>query len=170
MRLFVAARPPADVLDALADLPRPAVPGIRWTTRDQWHVTLRFLGWMPEVDPAVEALRSLRAPVAEAVLGPAVAALGRAVLMAPVAGLERVAAEVVDATVGVGQPPEDRPFTGHVTLARAARGSVRPLAGAPVAGRWSVDEVLLVRSHLSRAGARYEPVAAVPLTPGSAGP
>jgi 2'-5' RNA ligase len=44
VRLFVAVWPPNDVVDVLADLPRPDVAGVRWTTQGQWHVTLRFLG------------------------------------------------------------------------------------------------------------------------------
>ena len=50
MRLFVAVWPPDDVIDVLADLPRPEVAGVRWTTRGQWHVTLRFLGHVATVD------------------------------------------------------------------------------------------------------------------------
>ncbi len=84
------------------------------------------------------------------------------------AGLDDLAAAVVAATAHVGEPPEDRPFAGHLTLARVARGSkvdLRALAGQPVAGRWRVAEVCLMESHLSPKGARYETVARVPLVP-----
>ena len=47
-RMFIAAWPPSAVLDALDALPRRDVAGVRWTTREQWHVTLRYLG---DVDP-----------------------------------------------------------------------------------------------------------------------
>ena len=43
-RLFVAVWPSADVLDALERLPRPPLAGARWTTRRQWHVTVRYFG------------------------------------------------------------------------------------------------------------------------------
>ncbi|MDQ1444823.1 MAG: hypothetical protein QOI20_1287, partial [Acidimicrobiaceae bacterium] len=43
-RLFVAVWPRPEVVDALARLPRPDVPGLRWTGPDHWHVTLVFLG------------------------------------------------------------------------------------------------------------------------------
>ena len=61
-RLFVAVWPPPEVLDVLAALPRTERPGVRWTTRDQWHVTLRFLG-MADPAEAVEAVRRIEASV-----------------------------------------------------------------------------------------------------------
>jgi 2'-5' RNA ligase len=76
----------------------------------------------------------------------------------PVAGLEGVAAAVDEALAGVGVAPEDRPFRGHLTVARArGRASLpRELAGAPLAARWVVDEVALVESTLQGArGSRY---------------
>ena len=58
MRCFVAVWPPDDVLDDLAALPRPAATYARWSTRDQWHVTLRFFGELDEagVAAATQAL------------------------------------------------------------------------------------------------------------------
>ena len=64
-------------------------------------------------------------------------------------------------TARLGRPPEDRPFDGHLTLARArkaARVDLRRLAGAPIEAAWPVTEVCLVESRLSPAGARYEVV------------
>ena len=43
-RLFVAVALPPDVLEIIEGLDRPPVEGLRWTDREQWHVTLRFLG------------------------------------------------------------------------------------------------------------------------------
>ena len=143
MRLFVAAWPSVEVADALAGLPRPEAPGLRWTRPDQWHVTLRFLG---EADPdeATAALDELAAA---------------RVVVAAVAGLDDLAASVVAATAGVGEPPEERAFTGHLTLARS-KGPVPPGAvGTPVAGSFPVDEVCLVRSRTLTEGAAYETLA-----------
>ena len=165
-RLFVAVWPPEDVLDAVEALRRPEVPGLRWTARDQWHVTLRFLGRVESVADAVGALETVRAAPAAAVAGPAVGRFAQRVLHVPVAGLEDVAGAVVAATAAVGDPPEDRPFAGHLTLARVARGArvdLRALAGQPVTGRWAVTEVCLVESQLSPKGARYEVVSRSPL-------
>jgi 2'-5' RNA ligase len=158
-RLFVAVWP-ADVLDRVAAVERPEVAGLRWTRRDQWHVTLRFLGQV-ELDPVVAALAGVHAPPAEATLGPEVGRFAHRVLHVPVAGLDAVAAEVVGATAGVGRPPEDRPFAGHLTLARVAKGArvdLRRFAGAAIDGRWDVTDICLVESRLSSAGARYEVV------------
>ncbi|HEX2064756.1 MAG TPA: RNA 2',3'-cyclic phosphodiesterase [Acidimicrobiales bacterium] len=172
MRLFVAVWPPAEVVATLAALPRPDVAGLRWTSAHQWHVTLRFLG---EADPddAVRALRGAdRVGDASVGLGPVTGRFGRRVLHVPARGLEAAAASVAAATRGVGQAPPDRPFTGHVTLARARdrRGvDLRPLSGVPVQARWTATELRLVASHLGGRGpARYEVVEAFAL--GADGP
>ena len=161
MRLFVAVWPPADVVEALARLHRPEVPGLRWTTVEQWHVTLRFLGSV-ELEDAGPAFRRIEGRAAEAELGPVTGRFGRRILHVPVRGLEELAAATVAATAGVGRPPDRRPFSGHLTLARARhpRGvDLRGLAGAPVAGRWRVEELTLVASHLGGGrAARYEVV------------
>ncbi|HEX2042987.1 MAG TPA: RNA 2',3'-cyclic phosphodiesterase [Acidimicrobiales bacterium] len=165
-RLFVAVWPPDEVLDAVAAIDRPDLAGLRWTTRDQWHVTLRFLGRVGDVADALDALSAIEAAPTTAVAGPAVGRFGQRVLHVPVAGLDQVAGAVIAATAGVGEPPEDRPFAGHVTLARVARGArvdLRRLAGQPLEGRWPVTEVCLVESHLSPKGARYEVVSRFPL-------
>ena len=165
-RLFVAIWPPEHVLDRLAALERPEVNGLRWTRRDQWHVTLRFLGGVPDPAPVVEVLAGLHLPAADAVLGPAVGRFGRRIVHVPVVGLDAVAAGVVGATASVGQPPDDRPFHGHITLARVAdraRVDLRPFTGTTVADQWPVDAICLVESRLARGGARYEVLERFPL-------
>ncbi len=168
-RLFVAVRPPAEVLDRIAALPRPEVAGLRWTRRDHWHVTLRFLGSVADVEPVAEALATAAgsASPTDAVLGPTVARFGRRVLHVPVSGLDGLAAEVVAATAGIGRPTDDRPFTGHVTLARVSEKAsidLRPLTGVAVEGRWPVTEVCLMRSDLSSGPPRYDVEATFPLS------
>lgn len=163
VRLFVAVRLPAAVLDLVRALPRPDRPGVRWTTEEQWHVTLRFLGNVDDGDAAVDALRSVRAAPCEAVLGPVVRRLGSGVVCVPVAGLGDVAAAVVEATAAVGDPPDARPFFGHLTLARLRRVKPRGLLGAPISASWPVTEVELIESRLHPDGARYRTVAVHPL-------
>ena len=168
-RLFVAVWPPDDVLDLIAALPRPDVEGLRWTTRDQWHVTLRFFGSV-ELEDASRALPQAEAFAATAALGPETGRFGKGILHVPVEGLAEVAKAVVQATEQVGKPPEPRPFSGHLTLARARdrrRGvDLRPLVGTPIAAEWAVTEVCLVESHLSSKGARYEVVETLSLSGG----
>lgn len=165
MRLFVAVWPDEPARAALESLPRPTVGGVRWTTPDQWHVTLAFLGEVPEegagpVGAAVEAAARGSAP-AWASLGPATARLGRAVLCVPVDGLDALAqaARTSLRDSGLGPPVvEDLAFRGHCTLARARRGRSIPasLAGMAVSAGWPVTAVCLLRSTLDPGGARYE--------------
>ena len=168
MRLFVAVWPSPRVVSTLrATVETLAGQGgagaLRWTGPEQWHVTLRFFG-TAAVEEATEAFRSVVVPsvgTVEAVVGPATGRFGRRVLHVPVSGLEDVAAAVVDATASVGAPPDDRPFAGHLTLARARdRGGtdLSPWCGVPVSGRWTVGGVTLVASRTDREGARYEVV------------
>jgi RNA 2',3'-cyclic 3'-phosphodiesterase len=162
LRLFVAVWPPEAVLDTLDALARPQVDGLRWTARDQWHVTLRFLGPVEATEPVLAALSEAPAVApTSAEMGPAVARFGQRVLHVPVTGLAELAASVIAATAHIGRPPDDRPFHGHITLARVAnraRVDLRPLTGTAVTGRWPVESVCLVRSHLRSTGARYEVV------------
>jgi 2'-5' RNA ligase len=154
VRLFVAVRPPEGVLDAIASLPRPAIDGTRWTTRDQWHVTLRFYGEVDDPEVIVDALRPVTLPHATVSLGPRAAMLGRGVVQLPAHGLDDVAACIRAATATIGAPDPHRRFRGHLTLARTkGRVDLRALA---LACEWQAGEVELLRSHLGRGGARYE--------------
>jgi 2'-5' RNA ligase len=70
----------------------------------------------------------------------------------------------------LGYPPEDRPFSPHLTLARVKRISRRGefLAGLKahrevVLGQLDVDHIELVESQLHPAGARYSLVHAAHL-------
>ncbi|HEY3810401.1 MAG TPA: RNA 2',3'-cyclic phosphodiesterase [Acidimicrobiales bacterium] len=169
-RLFVAVWPPAALVDQLRALERPVRSGLRWTTPDQWHITLRFVG---SVDDTAEAqLRdaltgaAAGAGSADASAGPRLRALGNAVWVLPVTGLDSLAQIVQQATGDIGRPPARRPFRGHVTVARARHS--RGLAGLPagsLSAQWTVDELTLVASDLHRDGARYHVVGRWPLTP-----
>ena len=168
MRLFVAVWPPPEVIDVLARLERPSVEGVRWTAPSQWHVTLRFLGEIP--DPSVGAVEAwLRIACAslspvEVRLGAATDRFGRGVLHVPVEGLAPWADAVAGDVPGVEVPPtaagREGPFVGHVTLARARarRGSVAALTGIavpPGAPAWTATEVALVQSRLGAGGPSY---------------
>jgi hypothetical protein len=73
-RLFVAIWPPADVVSTLAALPRPDVPGVRWSAPDQWMVKVRPFGRVADrlVEPLVTALADALdgAPAVECAVGP----------------------------------------------------------------------------------------------------
>ena len=138
-------------------------PRLVWVAPQGLHVTLRFLG-EAESDHAVAALAVVEAASCEATLGPQVSRLGRSFLVVPVSGLDELAAAVVRATGAIGQPPEPRPFTGHLTVARLKNRGACRVAGAPISGSFPVTEIALMRSHLHREGARYEVVATKALT------
>jgi len=148
-RLFVALWPSADTLKALAEMPRPDVPGVRWTTPERLHSTLRFLGAASE-SAVADALEALRLPAVTVTLGPGVERLGRAVLMIPAEGADGLAAAVIAATGHFGQPPPKRPFIGHLTVARFKR---RPPPGYSPAVKTSFEarEIALVRVEPSGA-------------------
>ena len=162
-RLFVAVWPPAEVLDGVEALFRPVETGGRWTRRDQWHVTLRFLG-SAVVDDVGAALDALRHAPVEAVVGPATAVLGEGVLHLPVAGVGSLAKAVVEATRSLGRPPDERPFLGHLTLARMAGEPPEGVVGQAFSASFPVEAVHLVSSSLGGNAARYETVATFPLT------
>ena len=163
-RLFIAVWPPEQVIAALGRLDRPQRPGLRWTTPEQWHVTLRFLGSLEEEEE--DALRGRLSGAAwralgprDVAAGPALASIGRTVLGIPVSGLDDLAA-AAEAAAGTDVAPsgaQRRVFHGHLTLARAKTPpGLRGLAGQPFDASWHVGAVTLVHSTLHRAGARYE--------------
>lgn len=164
-RLFVAVYPSPSVVAALAALPRPPEPDVRWVPIDQLHVTLRFFG-EADVEPAKERLaESARSwSSAHVTLGPRVSRLGRDVVCVPATGLDELAAAVADATAEIGAPPDPRPFRGHVTLARLRRRAACGLTGASFAAEFVASELTLVRSETRPEGARHTPVASFSLT------
>ncbi len=166
-RLFVGLWPAPEVADVLDGLARPQHPDVRWTARAQWHVTLRFLGEVEDDDmPAlIEALAVAGSwPARLATLGPATARLGRHNIVVPVHGVDDLGAAAADATRAFG-PPEERAFTGHLTVARGRSGRPVPpeLTGQEVEAAWSVAELAVVRSDLSSEGARYSTISTVTL-------
>jgi len=183
MRLFVAVDPPAQVRAAIAeaiDRCRALAPDAKWQRPDALHLTLAFLGHLPdERVPAVGAALAAVAP-RHRPLALAAAAAGsfgprthpRVLFLevgGDVEGLARLQAEVEASLRPLGHEPEARPFHPHLTLARArAPGGDRALAAAreALAGAapmpFVVGELVLYRSDLSPHGARYTPLATVP--------
>jgi RNA 2',3'-cyclic 3'-phosphodiesterase len=165
-RLFVAVWLPAELTGRLRALDRPARPGLRWTTEDQWHVTVRFLGEVAADHGLIGVLGTAATGLENvtATLGPHPTALSDHVWVLPVSGLDGLAADVEEATRELVPVTGRRHFRGHVTLARARRP--RSFDGLPttdVSGSWAVDALTLVRSRLHQDGARYEVIERWPL-------
>jgi RNA 2',3'-cyclic 3'-phosphodiesterase len=167
-RLFVALDLPREVRAAL-DRWRPRDDALRAVGESNLHLTLCFLGWRDEARVAeiAAAVQACAAPVGEVALGEAVWLPPRrprvlaVVLDEPSGALAALQAAVVGAMVRVaGHEPEARPFRPHVTVARVRRGA-RARRGelpAPPDRRFVPPALTLYRSHMQRAGARYEPV------------
>ncbi len=168
MRLFVAVAVPARAADELDDAVAPlrqSWPGLRWTVRDAWHVTLAFLGevndtvsarLMPRLERA--AARHPCLPVSLGGAGAFPAAARARVLWTGVQGepraLAALAASVAAGARRAGAPPaeEGRRFQPHLTLARCrepvdARPLVDSLSGY-TGTTWTASEIYLIRSHL----------------------
>lgn len=156
-RLFVAVWPPPPVADLLQGLPRYEAPRLRWTTRGQWHITLRFLGDVAE-NAALELVNGVEGRSIEAELGPTVERLGPDLVVAPVRGLDALAAAVWAVSPDLGAAPHADGFRGHLTLARQRGGGSTSADGLPISARFVVDEIALVRSELHADGARYTAV------------
>lgn len=184
-------------MSGVAGLLAQAVPEarLRVTPAGNLHLTLRFFGETPP--EAAEVLETqLRVRFAaeagrlrdRAALPPEMA-LPR-LTARPLTGQQRMVwAEVTEgagcagflaalacaaesAALAAGLPPEPRPFTPHVTLARLRRRSARipPEAlecAVPGGGPWPdpfpVGEITLLRSALHPDGAVHERVASFPL-------
>jgi 2'-5' RNA ligase len=160
-RLFVAVTPPPDVLAPLDDVVgalRARAPGLSWVPVDRWHVTLAFLG---DVDTAAQDdLRDRLERVARR-HPPVLVGIGRGgrfaqrVLWVAVTGeLAPLARAVARAAGKAGIEIEDRPWRGHLTLARARPGryvDLRDLASslATVASpQWTASTFALIESKL----------------------
>ncbi|OPG06007.1 RNA 2',3'-cyclic phosphodiesterase [Microbispora sp. GKU 823] len=183
-RLFVALLPPPEALAEIAtavDPVRAEWSELRWVDPALWHVTVAFLGEVPD-----EVLPELRVRLARAAaryspetvsFGGAgafpSASRGRIFWVGLDAGpaLTRLAGSVAAGARRAGAVETDRKrFHPHLTLARSRTRSrhgddLRPLVGALSAfggRRWEVSSVHLVRSHTG-ASVRYEQVEAYPL-------
>ena len=174
-RLFVAIRPPQDILDLLIDAMDDS-PDFRWQEDEQLHLTLRFVG---EVDRHVandlaEALGRVRARGFSLRIKDAgrfeqrnAGALWAGVdPKEPVAAL---AAKVERTCQQVGIEPERRAFHPHITLARWKGRRTREIADyldrhrGLASDPFEVDRFILFESRLGRHGAHYEPVSEYPL-------
>ena len=165
VRLFIAVRPSVAAADLVDRVPRRESPRVRWLPREQWHVTLRFLGDAApdEVAAALAAVPWDRVPPVDVTLGPATEVLGDGVVMVPVAGCDALVDRVVAATGGLGRESEDRPFVGHLTLGRFRDELPAGSIGTPISAAFQVDEVLLIASQTRPEGSVHEVVARFPL-------
>ena len=179
LRLFVALEIPESVKDAVEaafDPWRAAFPKARWVPRENLHVTLKFLGrawprltdWVPERVEAAAAEVSLFTARLRGVGSFPSVKRGRALWAGfddtdPIGTLAGAIEEALDDEF----PAEKRPFHPHLTVARSDPPLKLPAAYSGTeleSDEWSVDHVVLFRSHLGRPAPRYEPLAHFPLS------
>ena len=180
MRLFLALELPPGlraVVDEVRGGLTSRLSGWRWTRADAVHLTVRFLGETASetIARAVPLWREAAAavPAFGIRLGgvgvfpgprrPRVLWVG--VVDEPDEGRLAALAEGVEtACRAAGFLPDRRPFTPHLTLARAAEGAVAPGPDAvPEHAAARVEDLVLFRSDLLPRGAVHTPVERFPL-------
>ncbi|GIV25463.1 MAG: RNA 2',3'-cyclic phosphodiesterase [Bacteroidia bacterium] len=160
MRLFVGLTcPPEATAWILKHKPPLLPPGARWVHPENWHVTLLFLG-----ETAEERVQALHEGFTEILEGhPAfylrprqIAWHGRTLWVA-LHPSPYLLAVVERLHLAAGLPLRS-PFRPHITLARSPkplRWTGPPLQEEPL---FLFTTAYLYRSHLSPAGATYEPL------------
>lgn len=126
-RLFTALEIPAAMADELA-LMRGGLQGARWIDKDNYHITLRFIGDVDErtaneVADALDGIQRTRFDVSLAGLDVFGGDRPRSIFV-PVKSnqaLHDLQAEQERMMRRLGLTPETRKFTPHVTLARLTR-------------------------------------------------
>jgi 2'-5' RNA ligase len=174
MRLFVALEIPAPVREKLAELLRALraiSPETRWVRPESLHVTLKFIGEVPEAK-----LPAIRSVLAGARSDQSVALEFRGVGFFPnekhprvfwagiVASpnLKALAGDIEKASETVGIPQKQRDFSPHLTLARfeslrlpeKLRAAIGENAGREF-GSLHTREFHLIESKLKSSGAEY---------------
>jgi 2'-5' RNA ligase len=186
MRLFIAIELPPAVHKYLArvqELLRPELPAVAWTPPDNLHITLKFLGQVPDLDvPAVcAALDSIPAKPSMHLRASGMLCFPPRrplrILGVSMAGdvepLIALARDIDQCCGHLGFEPERRRFQPHVTLGRA-RGTVpgfmRPLMDQLTTDLWpgpqfAIDHFVLMQSTLKKDGAQYAVARRFPLSP-----
>jgi len=187
-RLFVAVTVPEGVkakMEAAQAELRRVLPqcSVRWERREQFHLTLRFLGDVQaaRVEALGEAIRAAcrgfgalhlraeRVGFFPDLRYPRVAWVG---VQDQAGQLPRLQQAVEAASEGFTTQRKEERFTGHVTLARIKgieRQEAEALgkAGAGMAdrlfGQWTAYQISLMRSELLPKGARHSAVATIAL-------
>ncbi|MEI8274840.1 MAG: RNA 2',3'-cyclic phosphodiesterase [Hyphomicrobiales bacterium] len=174
-RLFTGIEIPAGIGEALDRL-RGGLPGARWIDRENYHVTLRFIGDVDDVaaQEAAYVLGQVRRPPFGLCFD-GVAAFGgrkpRAVIanVAPQPALLELQAEQERLMRRIGLEPEPRKYTPHVTLARLRNSSSLDVAdylsarGYFRTAPFPVAEFVLFSSRASTGGGPYVAEARYPL-------
>ena len=190
MRLFFALDIAPEIRNALSayvDTFR-RVPGMRFMPPESYHVTLKFLGEVKDLESVKQPALSVHPPgfdISFREVGFFPNPKAPRVFWAGIHAddrLSQLASALEDALAHSGFPREERPFRPHLTLARSGSGSPtprrdeQPVAGfralvymvekypPPDFGTMTASEFFLYESKLSPRGAQYNKLARFPLT------
>jgi 2'-5' RNA ligase len=168
MRLFVALDLPWPLRDQLAGL-ATGIFGARWVTRGNLHLTLRFIGEVPnwraeEIDLALHTIRGRGFPLVLSGVGlfekaGRVTSLWAGIERCP--QLDHLQAKIETALQRAGLEPERRRFVPHVTLARLDQPANEKITGFVQrnnlfrAEAFPVERFTLFSSQLGKEGSVY---------------
>lgn len=166
MRLFIGLPFPVELASAISRHARTiSLPNVRWTAPESLHLTLVFLGEVPE-----QTLTSIKLELGDLTAAPFPVRLTNlntfprsGTLMAevePTPRLLNLQQQIANRMARCGFSPEDRPYHPHLTLGRF-HGSLRLTASqrrlpASLQHNFAADTVNLYRSTLTHAGSHYE--------------
>lgn len=180
MRLFIAVELPDALKDQIARL-KMDIPDASWTRRETYHITLRFLG-DDIADTRVPELKTTLSQIQLPAFDVTLQGVGRFppgakkparvlwIGLAPNPPLIALYRAVETAVTGLGFPPDDHNFSGHITLARLKHFKLEPSVAAFLndhadfrAEPFHADAFHLFSSTLTPQGARYTVLARFPL-------
>jgi len=160
---------------------------VRWIGLENFHITMKFLGRVSgeQVEPIEEAMSKVasQATVFSIALGglgafPSIRSPGLIWLgLGTSPELRRLKQDPEWALAECGFESKARTFHPHITHARAKemgsagkfRGLDKPLVELDVSGKLKVDGINLIRSQLSKNGARYSVFSGAKLASASVG-
>lgn len=183
IRAFIAVEFPSSIVQQISsaiDGLRPRIEGVRWVSPSNFHLTLKFLGDIPEsqVDDLFTALAPRLRPFPRCTIN--AKGLGvfpdvkrPRILWVGLASDELVEmARRIDASLQpLGFAPEKRGFTPHLTIGRWRQIERAPKTLASELEKWraaefgrcQVNEVILFQSILRPAGAEYHKLKTIAL-------
>lgn len=185
-RCFLAVNLPDDLkrtVGGFIDSLRAEVRGVRWVRGENLHLTLKFLGdvesgIIPDIGKALDGVASDVGPIPVTLCGAGVfppRGRPRVVWLDLTRGGDELAAlqrRCEGVLAPLGFPPEERPFTPHLTIGRVKDlrspiplGDALAEASSRNWGDFVVERVHLMRSELFPTGPRYSILHAVRLTP-----
>lgn len=159
MRLFVAVDIPQATREAISEFIirlKLRANGLKWVDASNLHLTLKFIGESTDLAMISDCLVAVPGPQFEIALRdlgsfPRVLWIG---VHAPPA-LGQLAQRIDQALAPLGIPVESRPFSPHLTLARAKDGRIPKFDEHPDFGSFPVSEFVVYESKLASSGATY---------------